>query len=465
MTESQFNTQIENQILRTSLLEVNRIMGTANATSYLSTGLFMRVPIQVCAEQQPNEHEEKKLSVETLHNIFYASLDTTTTPFSIKFSFLYSTPKQLKHIAKVVAKYPTYLTFQYMKQLQHIVRKHYTPTFQAMCHRVYGNRPQPIETINHAMNAVVCTALHSLFINSPLAANYNNFSHLLPSTTHETEVDYLTELAANTPAITVDYRSDRANTVIIDGFKFISPINQPIVEFVESQISNLAQTVTTLIQDNCHGTAGSDTFSQAFEAITVDTSWFANLETVFSKQVDEKTNIHYQTWDSLDPTYRHLFKAPNAIHLQESIKLILSLDQSGSMAIRDMQKILGMMEEHSDTIEELIVLVHDTGIAYSTKLTSEFGNIMDHPEFYKALAERKVSGGTSHLSVLEYIRDMNISDPSKYIYISFSDNYSDIEQYPDLSPQHSGIDTFWLAPSDSRPINIDLVGGHNILLP
>ena len=116
------------------------------------------------------------------------------------------------------------------------------------------------------------------------------------------------------------------------------------------------------------------------------------------------------------------------------------------------------MEDKGSSISKLTVLIHDCEISKEFVLESDYG-IDTNPNFKTALATRYQSGGTSHACIFEWLQT-NVTNPAESIFISFSDNYSDIERswnnYPILRQMRS-----YLVCPVNNPMNVPAV---NILM-
>ena len=117
--------------------------------------------------------------------------------------------------------------------------------------------------------------------------------------------------------------------------------------------------------------------------------------------------------------------------------------------------MLYIFEKHSKQITQLFVLIHDTQVVKEFEIWSDY-DIKTNPNFVDALSHRFAVGGTSHYDVFKRIDEMlkeGIVDPEKTIYISFSDNYSDIPASWEKFPRLKKLSTTFLAPVQN-PVNV-----------
>jgi len=118
----------------------------------------------------------------------------------------------------------------------------------------------------------------------------------------------------------------------------------------------------------------------------------------------------------------------------------------------DLQRLLYLIESESTRIASLRVLIHDTRIIKDFLIEDDY-DIASSPQFSEALATRYTSGGTSHKCVFEAIEQAKLPDPSMVLYMSFSDNYSDIEEEFNNFPIMRKLINYWVA-AGGVPVNV-----------
>jgi len=110
--------------------------------------------------------------------------------------------------------------------------------------------------------------------------------------------------------------------------------------------------------------------------------------------------------------------------------------------------------------------MHHTA-AVIQQIAIEATDIEQTPEFIQAFATRSGDGGTSHLDCFhrtQKLADKGKIDPDTTIVLSFSDNYSDIEDCINKYPVMRQLDTYWIRDSNGRDINTRIAGGTNITI-
>jgi hypothetical protein len=134
------------------------------------------------------------------------------------------------------------------------------------------------------------------------------------------------------------------------------------------------------------------------------------------------------------------------------------------MHTEDLQKLFHLIKSVSTKIEFCRVIIHTSAVIKVFDLQDD-EDIQSHPDFEAAFGQRHASGGTSHACVFENISSWCSNSVTDYIYISLSDNYSDIESCIHKYPSIQRMTKYWLTPSDGRLLNTSIVGGTNIVTP
>ena len=298
---------------------------------------------------------------------------------------------------------------------------------------------------------------------------------------HETkmsDIDILRDLIATNNPITKEQLSDMLSKITIGDKSSVQPTDSKptttdsasdqaskdkcstTVDDIDKSLSDLSESLQDIINTNIKGTAAGDLFEQLFQSIKVDTGWFKKIKASFKRQVYYKTHDYSTSWANLNNTYRKIYKSPKKQFIDTKIAIILSVDHSGSMSTQDLQRLLYLIESESTRISSLKVLIHDTRIVHSFDIEEEY-DIANSPEFSKALATRYTSGGTSHSCVFEHIQNLKLKDASKVIYMSFSDNYSDIEQTISNYPIMRNLTNYWICAGTANPVKVI---GTNIMM-
>jgi len=218
-------------------------------------------------------------------------------------------------------------------------------------------------------------------------------------------------------------------------------------------MADLADSIQDIISSNTKGSAAGELFEKLFESVKVETGWFKKIKASFKRQVFYKTHDYTTNWANLNNTYRRIYKSPKKQFLDTKVNIILSVDHSGSMSDNDLQKLLYLMESEATRIGAITVLVHDTRVIKEFTLENDY-DITKSPQFKEALATRYTSGGTSHSCVFSHIQDMKIPEPNMVIYMSFSDNHSDIDETFKNYPIMRKLTNYWICAGANNPVSV-----------
>jgi len=349
-----------------------------------------------------------------------------------------------------------------------------------MMTRIAGNVAFPHELINIAEDHAINYSIKDLFLVSPLRNKWDEIEEIgqYKEEYHKkkmSDIDILKDMIKNDESITKEQISNMLSKVTCDG----KSVNQPTepnggaaqdndgnddsskqgkinktstaVDDLDNSLSDLSESIQDIITSNTKGTQAGELFEQLFSSIKVDTGWFKKIKAIFKRQVYYKTHDFNTSWANLNTTYRKIYKAPKKQFIDNKINIILSVDHSGSMATEDLQRLLYLIESESTRISSLRVLIHDTKIIKDFMIEDDY-DIASAPGFQEALATRYTSGGTSHRCVFKAIEEMKLPDPSMVMYMSFSDNYSDIEEEFSTFPTMRKLTNYWVA-AGGKPVN------------
>ena len=486
----EFLKEAEDFIYKEVAKNANLLLGK-NKTASLSTGMFLKLPVRVEVEQVTSPIPKLYKELETFMPYFsaYTKVGNTTEVF---FTFMYYEEKDLKQILNHMHRYSLFFAFVYMHEVQHILRKHVTTSYSTMMQRIAGDTPNSHELINIAEDHAINYSLKDIFVAAHKAHSSVGKSYKLMDTWNEIEkiclynksyhedqlsdIDILKDLLSKSKTPNTIDVSDLFQSVSFGGKESIQPkegstLSQKdvsnnkegkcstVTDDMDISISDLAESLKDIITENTRGTETGNLFEQLFESIKVDTGWFKKVKASFKRQVFYKTHDYTTSWRNLNSTYRHIYMAPKKTFIDDKISIILSVDHSGSMSTEDLQRLLYLIESESKRISELKVLVHDTQIIKEFTISNEY-DISKSPEFSSALATRYTSGGTSHECIFDYIQNMGIKDTSQVMYMSFSDNQSDIEQTFKKYPIMRKITNYWVC-TERNPV---AVPGTNITM-
>lgn len=461
MTKQEFIHNSSHFIFKEAAKTVNQLCGLSKTSSMIAN-LFTNLPLKIEARfinEQPKPSKKLNSLDEYVHA--YVKHDDSS---AVYIAFFYSNEKWFERIMKAINKHPEFFAYLYMREALKLVRLMNTKTHYTMMSGIIQHNNPSIELERRyalsqkACNFAVNDTIQKLFVGSPLAGKLERIfegQDYSPTYSGKSEMDILKEL------ITYDPTAMPAITKLDPQFSYDEFSNQIFdsangsINTDESLQTDLGESISTQLASMSRGQGSSAIFAEFFQAKKVKTGWFKKLAAKFSREVYYMTNTFTSQWSSLNITYRKQFKAPKVKYEDNKLSVILSLDHSGSVSTDGLQKVLYLFEKHSKRITQLFILVHDTEVVKQFTLESDF-DIKSNPHFVEALAHRFAVGGTSHYDVFSRINDMLINktiDPAKTVYISFSDNFSDIPSSLAAFPRLSKLSTTFLSPVNN-PVNV-----------
>lgn len=424
--------------------------------------LLVNLPLKVEAryiETMPKPTKKLNALDEYVHA--YVKHDDTSTVY---IAFFYSDVKHFKRILKSINKHPEFFVYLYMREALKLVRLMNTKTHYDMMSSIIKHNNPSISVESHyalsqsACNFAVNATIKQLFKGSALSTKFNTISE---GQQYDTEYDTMSEMDILKDLIIINPAASPAPTKLDPTFSYDEWSNQifscadNLILTDESILTDLGESIATQLATMSQGTSSASIFSEFFTAKKVSTGWFKKLAGKFNTEVYHMTNTFTSQWSSLNVTYRHKFKAPSVKYEDNKLSVVLSIDHSSSVSTEGLQKLLYLFEKHSNKITQLFILVHDTEVVKQFKLESDY-DIKSNPQFVEALSHRFAVGGTSHYDVFKNIDIMLANktiDPTKTIYISFSDNYSDIPQSWKEFPRLTKLSTTFLSPVNN-PVNV-----------
>lgn len=464
MTKHEFLSTASAYIFKEVAKATNQLVGQSKTSSMIAN-LFLNLPLKVEArfiEDLPKPAKDMQ-SIENYTTAYLKHDDSS----KVMIAFFYSSEKNLGKIMKRIKKHPTYFAYLYMREALKVVNLMNTKTHYSLMSTIISKANPSIPVTEHyalslmACEYVVNSTIYKLFQASALAGEVND---IMSTQRYKTQWmnEKLSEMDVLRNLIT-DYYYPGFINIAMDGSFFYVDSNQPREGLTNGEISrneeiitNLGESVSNALATMSRGTSSAPIFEEAFTAKKVKTGWFKKLTAKFAKDVHYITDTFRAEWSNLNITYRHKFKAPAHKHSEPKLSLILSIDHSGSVATEGLQKLLYLFQKHSKKITEMYILIHDEGIVKELHLNSDY-DISTDPEFTKALSNRIACGGTSHFRVFNRIDELIKSkqiDPNKSIYVSFSDNYSDIPRsWDEVKSVRRMFSTVFLTP-ESNPMNI-----------
>ena len=489
MTTTEFTKAAEDLIYKEVAKNSNLILGK-NKTASLSTGLFLKLPIEIVLTKSYEPIPKLDKQLKNFMNFFgaYTKLGNTTKVF---FTFMYHDEKDLKMLMNHLPRHGVFLAFVYIHEVQHIIRKHITSSYDTMMKRLAGDAVNAHQLVNIAEDHAINYSIKDLFMMSSSTVIKNSWSEIEAIGCYDqkyhaeqmSDIEILKDLLASGQGITTEQLSDMLEKVTQGGKESLQPTeaakngspsdsssddssssdgsaNEPgkgkidkcstVADDLDNSLSDLSESLQDIIRTNTRGTQQGEHFEKEFEAIKVETGWFKKIKASFKRQVYYKTHDYSTNWANMNNTYRRIYKSPKKQFIDDKIHVILSTDHSGSMGDDDLQKLLYLIESEATRIAKISVIIHDMVVVDSFELENEY-DITKDENFKRALATRYTVGGTSHACVFEHIQNMKIQDHNKVIYMSFSDNYSDIEHVFGDYPVMRRLTNYWVRAS-GRPV-------------
>lgn len=462
MTKKEFLYKAETVIFKEVAKNVNMLCGQSKTSSMIAN-LFVNLPIQIETRFIADLPKPAKAlnSLEEFTTAYLKHDDAS----KVMIAFFYSSEKHLTKIFKRIEKHPTYFAYLYMREALKVSRLMNTKThYNMMSNIIKFNNPSISVEQHYALSIIACEyavndTIHKLFKSSAIANKLEDifeFANYSVMYSGKSEMDIVADLAQKQTYLVI--------TKLDNGFIYSEEFNAVIANSLidgvishdEALITDLGESVTNALATMSRGTGSAAIFDESFAAKKVKTGWFKKLTSKFTKDVHYATETFRSEWSSLNIVYRHKFKSPKHTHQSHKLSVVLSIDHSGSVSTEGLQKLFYLFDKHSKRISDLYVIIHDDDIVKEFHIKSDF-DIGETPEFKHALGNRIACGGTSHFKVFTRIAElMKIKkiNPEKTLYISFSDNYSDIPKSWKATPAMSKLySTTFLAPQNN-PVNI-----------
>jgi predicted metal-dependent peptidase len=217
----------------------------------------------------------------------------------------------------------------------------------------------------------------------------------------------------------------------------------------EQEVDEILASVKNDLTERTRGEDSTGAFEKLGVDYTVPTDWFKALKGSVFSIVQKHTNRYDSTWGKIRNKYRHIALLPGRIYYEQNLAAIISIDQSGSMSNSDLEKINYVVTKLAAKTVFTEIMLHDTKVAKTERFKGKRLNSIR--EF---VTTRHACGGTSHKEVFENIARIKQENPKlKFIYLSFSDNYSDIEQVYD--PQtFQGVNSYWITTEESNTVKV-----------
>ena len=250
---------------------------------------------------------------------------------------------------------------------------------------------------------------------------------------------------------TITINGNSSTTINLDGdhsldsAEFDDSAEQSNVQEIGEVLDNTRRDLL----DKTKGEGSSGAFSKLGVDYSVPADWFKLLKSSLFTLSSKYTSNSTQTWGKLKNKFRHISPMPGRIYYDKEMAVIVSIDQSGSMSDADLEKVNYVVTELAKKSVFVEILLHDTRVASRERfLGKKFAGIRDY------ITNRVACGGTSHKEVFQIVNEIRRENTKrKLIYLSFSDNYSDIESVynPDVFQK---IPAYWIMTSGGVPVRV-----------
>lgn len=461
MTIKEFEYKVNKLIYDVSAIQINELIGTSK-TSTASIGLYLNVPIKVKARKTDKKLETSKKAIN--NTIAYLNHEDQNT---IQFAFFYNDEKKLKSLYKSIEKHSYYMTYMYLRELFRLMRNHNTLAHYNMMKRVIKTTKSVDPTTYYsyiliASDYAINNYLYDLYArtNAPYAekvlsniVKYENFNKNFKDMD---DIQILVEVLNTSTVVPVILDND----IHLDKNSDTMYLVDNKLKDNDDIIVDLGESISNHLRSASRGLGSSQIFESAILASKVKTGWFKKLNKNITRTVHYMTENSYSSWSNYNIVYKHKFKSPKHVHQKNALNIYISVDQSGSMSDDDLGKLLYIVKKHATKINKIVVWIHDSEIVKEFTLTESSGEL-SVTDITKVFGNRVACGGTSHKCIADKLYSLNL-DADKNIYISFSDNYSDIPQAWKQYKSLSKIPTYWVC-TVNNPVPSQ-VGGTNITL-
>ncbi len=246
--------------------------------------------------------------------------------------------------------------------------------------------------------------------------------------------------------ITINGNTDTSITINSGACKITQ---QPRPSEAEQEISEVLSSARENLLEKTRGEGSTGTLQKLGVDYSVPVDWFKLLKNSLFTMVRHHTSQYDQTWGKIKNKFRHIAMMPGKIYYEKELAVIVSIDQSGSMSNDDLEKINYVVTELAKKAIFVEVMLHDHRVAEQKKfIGKQFRGIREF------VTNRVACGGTSHQEVFQRIDSIRRDNPKvKLIYLSFSDNYSDIEQCYNTE-LFKKITPYWITTDERNPVKV-----------
>jgi predicted metal-dependent peptidase len=371
------------------------------------------------------------------------------------------------------------VAFIYMHEAMHVLMRHFDFYLNQSYYQLVSqirpefNEEQIGELLNHAfdywINAYLLekskssSYINSLKNNSKFPGLYD--PNLSPNNNEMSQQEIVIKLARDAKFESnelVDSEGNswgRTTTITINGNSSTSievnenhSLNSNDVDTNESNIQEIGEVLDNTrkdLLDKSRGSGSTGGFKELGVDYAVPVDWFKHLKSSLFTLSQKYTQHYDQTWSKLKNKMRHIAPMPGRIHYEKEMAVVVSIDQSGSMSDADLEKINYVVTQLAKKSVFTEILLHDTRVAERKRFQGKkFQGIRDF------VTNRVAFGGTSHREVFSILKEIKDEKKSrKIIYLSFSDNYSDIESVYDPET-FNGIPAYWIVTTGGKPVDV-----------
>jgi len=367
------------------------------------------------------------------------------------------------------------VAFIYLHETLHIMNRHYdfylNNKYKKVIKRVRPDIPEKVmhQILNHAfdyyINGYLIEQAQQGHVFSTYSGNFNGLydKNLSPNRLSQVEILESILKDAKIECTKIDGLGEMIKVAIMGNTSTLLELEgkpdlgenesrdskKPNGEDIDSEAKEILERAYKDLLDKTRepGSSSNGTFRDLGVDYEVPVDWFHLLKGSLQALVRHHTNRSDQTWGKLKSKFRHISPMPGRIYYEDNLAAIISIDQSGSMSDSDLKKINFVINELVEKTVFVDIIIHDHKIAEIKRFQKH-----DKLSISEFIQKRIACGGTSHKEVFEAIREIKEKHPKlKFTYLSFSDNYSDIEQVYDTET-FKNVFSFWVMTQGGIPL-------------
>lgn len=247
----------------------------------------------------------------------------------------------------------------------------------------------------------------------------------------------------------ITINGNTSTTITLEGNHGLDDVRENEAGSNTQEIAEVLDNTRRDLLDKSQGTGSTGSFAELGVDYSVPIDWFNLLKSSLFTLSNKYTNNYDQTWSKLKNKMRHVAPMPGRIHYDKEMAVIISIDQSGSMSDNDLEKVNYVVGELAKKAVFTEILLHDTRVASRERfMGKKFQGIREY------ITTRVACGGTSHREVFAIVDEIRREKPDrKLIYLSFSDNYSDIEHVYDQAI-FDKVPAYWIMTTGGKAVNV-----------